>query len=404
MKALAALPLIFVAATAPAFPEESGRLALREALELAQSRNLDLVAARRRRAVSSAGIRAAGQRPNPTLNFAALRDTPHEGLFFVQPLELGGKRSRRIEVARQESGLTEVEITVLEREVRRNTREAFYGLTLARAETGRLKRVVQLAERLKQIAQERFEAGAVPRLEVIQAELALARAQADLQIAGQRENVSLSQLNALLNEPPTRPWELATPLEELPPAFTLQDLLERAYQANPELQRLDQELKVERSREKLLKAERIPNLEVELGADFNAPHDFAVGPRSQLSFALPIFSRNQGQIAQSLASQRVLEGDVAATRRAVAGRVEFRYLDLTSRETQVELYHQRLLPATRQLESMAEESYHAGKANILTVLDAQRSAQDLERDYLESLFESHSAFAMLEETVGAPLP
>ena len=52
---------------------------------------------------------------------------------------------------------------------------------------------------------------------------------------------------------------------------------------------------------------------------------------------------------------------------------------------------------------MAEESYKAGKANILTVIDAQRNAQDVEKTYLDSLFSLQSAFAGLEETVGAPL-
>src|SRR5439155_26876165 len=70
-------------------------LSLPQALALANGNNLDLVAARRRRAVSEAGIRIAGARPNPTLNFSALRDEPHESIFFDQPLERGGKLRRR---------------------------------------------------------------------------------------------------------------------------------------------------------------------------------------------------------------------------------------------------------------------------------------------------------------------
>ena len=99
----------------------------------------------------------------------------------------------------------------------------------------------------------------------------------------------------------------------------------------------------------------------------------------------------------------MLESQAAATRRAVAGQVESGFLDFASRQTEVELYKQKLLPATRRLESMAEESYRAGKAGILTVLDAQRNAQDVERQYLQSLFELQRAYGALEETVGAPL-
>jgi cobalt-zinc-cadmium efflux system outer membrane protein len=94
---------------------------------------------------------------------------------------------------------------------------------------------------------------------------------------------------------------------------------------------------------------------------------------------------------------------VQANRRAVAGRLQAAYLDLVARKEQVELYHDKLLPAGRKLTDMAEESYRAGKSGILNVLDAQRSAQQLEREYLDSLFAMQSKFSDLEETIGAPL-
>lgn len=403
MKPIHALCLVLAMGVLPGHAQQPKRLTLRAALDLADKQNLDLVAARKRRGVATAGIQIARQRPNPTFNFAQLRDDPHESVFFDQPIELGGKRGRRIDVARQQGALTDAEIAALERQVRRDTREAYYNLAFARADTARRGKMVELAERLKQIAEERFHAGAVAELEVIQADVGLSRAQADYQVAGQREKVALSQLNALLNVSPSTSWEIASLLEEVPASVSLQELLERAYQANPELQHLAQEEKVEQSRRNLLKAERIPDLNLEFGTDFNSPHNFEVGHRGQISLMIPLFSRNQGEIAQSLASQQVLEGQMAAARRAVSGRVESGFLNFTSRQTEVELYRHDLLPATRRLESMAEESYRAGKANILTVLDAQRNAQDVERQYLQSLFEMQSVYAALEETVGAPL-
>ena len=52
---------------------------------------------------------------------------------------------------------------------------------------------------------------------------------------------------------------------------------------------------------------------------------------------------------------------------------------------------------------LAEESYREGRESILVVLGAQRDVQQLQLDYLQSLFGLHSAFAELEETVGAAL-
>jgi cobalt-zinc-cadmium efflux system outer membrane protein len=380
--------------------QQPARLTVQEALELADKQNLDLAAARRRRAVALAGIRIARQRPNPSANFTTLRDEPHEGLFFDQPLEIGGQRGRRIDVARQEGALTDLEIAALARQVRRSVREAYYAAAYARAESDRLARVVELAKRLGQIAEDRYNTGDVAQLEVIQTGLEVSRAEADLEVARQREKVSLSELNALLNEPATKAWELAGTLEDNTPSARLEDLVSRAYQSNPDLQHLGGEKKVEESRRSLLRAERIPNLDLEAGIDFNSPRDFRYGPRSQISIGLPLFTRNQGEIAESLANERVLEAETTATERSVSARVEAAFYDLEAQRTQVRLYHDRLLPAARQLESMAEESYRAGKTNILTAIQAQQAVQSVESSYLQSLEQLQDLYAGLEETVG----
>ena len=394
---------VVVALCPMAMAQQPTRLSLQAALELAAKQNLDLLTARQRQAISKAGVQVARERPNPTINFTALRDEPHEGWFVDQPLEVGGQRGRRIEVAHQEGALTDMEIVALERGVRRQTREAFFQLSYARAQSQRLEHILELAKRLEQIARDRFNAGDVPQLEVIQAGLEVARAQADHKVAQQEEKVSLSQLNALLNEPATTDWEPVESLEDLPPPVSLPELIQLAYSSNPDLRHVVQEQKVEESRRALLKAERIPNLDLEAGMDYNAPHDFRMGPRSQISVPLPIFTRNQGEIAQSLATQSLLDSEEAATKRSTAARVETAYYDLDAQRTQAETYRATLVPVAQQLESLAEQSYRAGKADILMVLTAQRNVQDVEQSYLQSLLTVQSTFGQLEEIVGTSI-
>lgn len=390
-------------AAMPAPAQQSQPLTLPQALELADRQNLDLAAARAQRAVALAGVRIAGEWPNPTANFSETRDAPHQSLFFDQPLEIGSRRQRRIDFAREQGVLSETDIAAKAREIRRSVREAFYALAQARGVTALQNEVLGITQRLLDITRARFEAGDVPQLEVSQAELEVARAQVDLQIAQQEENVGLSELNALLNEPAATPWELAGPLDSLPPRLSLSDLIERAGSSNATLERLLQERKVEEGHRSVLEAERTPKLGLQLGMDFNAPHDYRAGPRGQISMELPLFMRNQGEITQSQAAEHAVELETVAARRAVAGLVESAYFELDARESQVELYRQKLLPASQRLESLIEESYRAGKANILAVLAAGRDVRQVQREYLDSLFAAQTAFAKLEETVGAPL-
>jgi len=406
---------VFVLLPAAALSPQSAQqpapgLTVAAAIELAEKQNLDLVAARARRAVAFAGVRIAGERPNPSLSFGASRDAPHETALIDQPLEIGPKRERRIEVARQESALTDADISALERQVRRSVRDAYFGLAHARAATAQQADAVKLADRLHDIAKARFDSGDIPQLEVTQSELEAARAQANRQVAQQEEKVALSDLNALLNEPAPTDWDLGDALSAFAAPPALEDLLARAGSANAEIARITQEAKIEQSRKALLEAERIPNLGLQFGADFNAPGGpgantggYEVGARGQLAMELPIFSHNQGEIAQSIANAHALDDALAAARRAADSKIESAYFDLGARETQAQLYRQTILPSSQHLEEMAEESYRAGKANIMTVLGAQRDVQQAERDYLDSLLAVQSAFSQLEEAVGAPL-
>lgn len=370
---------------------------------MAERQNLDLIAARAQRAVTAAGVRIAKERPNPTGNVTVLRDDPHEGWWFDVPVELGAKRQRRIELAQAQGALTDDDVSALERLTRQSVRNAFFALALARSTSAEKNDALKLARRLHDIADARFHAGDVPQLEVFQADLVVSQAQADSEVAEQDEQVALSDLNTLLNEPRSTNWDLLTPLDILPGELVLDDLLARAANSNADLQKISQQERIEQSQRALLQAQRIPNLTLSLGMDYNSPHNFRYGPRSQASMEVPVFSRYQGEIAESSASLVALDDQAQATRRAIEGHVESGYLDLQAREQQAQLYKQSLVPAADKLEELAEESYRAGKANILSVLDAQKNVQAIKQEYLLSLFAVHQAFAQLEQTVGAPL-
>jgi cobalt-zinc-cadmium efflux system outer membrane protein len=390
----------------PSSTQSSGtlrRITLQEALAMAERQNLDLIAERLQRAVSLAGVTIAGQRPNPSVSAGASRDTPHESLSFDLPLELGGKRSTRIAEAKQEVALTDIEIATRSREIRHQVRDAFFTAAQAKSDADQQAQLADLSQRLRNIANDRFNAGDVPQLEVMQADLEFSRADADRQVSLQEMKVAFAKLNALLNVAASTEWDLVSPLETLPQAVTLPDVTGRALDSNYELLHLAQELKVEQSKEKMYRAERFPEVSIEAGADFNSPPDFQVGARGQLTVGLPIFDRRQGQLAQSSATQRLIEAEIAAKRRQVSGDVDAAFAELTAKLTEVDLYRRTVIPAGRKLESLTEDSYRAGKTNILSVIEAQRTVRQNERDYLQSLLELQKAFSELEETVGVPL-
>jgi len=378
-------------------------LDLKMALAEADANNLELRAALQQRAMALAGIATARQIPNPTVTFGALRDVPHESVTIDQPIELGGKRSNRIAVAREEQRATDVDIAALRRQIRRRTREAFFRALTARAQAEQSKAALDLATRTKDVVRQRFEAGDVAELEVIQADVELARADADYQFASQLQRAAEVQLAALLNRSLTAALNLGGSAEELPTVMPLEQFASTAMQSNSDLAKTLQAMRTEERRLELAKSQRIPNVDLQAGADLNAPPDFNVGPKGQIAMQLPLFYREQGEISLAKARLELLRLTADSQRTNVAAQVTAAYYDFNAKAHQAEQFRNRMVPETVKLEEMARESYQAGKSNLLTLIDAQRKLNDVKKAYLDSLFSAQSSFASLEELVGASL-
>ena len=372
------------------------------AVELAIANNLDLAAARRGRAVREAGVQAAGQHPNPDLVFESTKDTPHQTLSLDIPFE-PWKRSHRLDLAREELRLADVDDTAALQALRRSVRMAFYGLLAAEEATSLATSMQEVAARVHEVAQARFEEGASPRLDVIGADLGVARAKADLELARSARASAQAELNGLLNRPPTRPLAVAGDPAEVPPLPTVEEATARAAAGNAELRAAEREVAIEDRRLGLLKAERIPTPVFSLGAVFNAPGEYDVGYRAGLSLAVPLFDRNQGQIAGSLAraDQARLHRD--AVRRSVEAKAFAAHARALAQRAQVAAYRETLVPTATTIESLAEEGYRLGRSPVLAVLEAQRSLRDTKVEFLTSLLSLQSALADLEDVLGGPI-
>jgi outer membrane protein, heavy metal efflux system len=389
-------------ADAPASPgAEDAPLSFAAALDLAIANNLELRAARGGRAVREAELRAAGQHANPDLVFETTRDTPHQTLSLEIPFE-PWKRARRLDLAREELTLADVEDAAALAALRRHVRLAFFGLLAAEESVSLAGSLADVASRVHDAAQARFEAGAAPRLDVMQAELGLARARAELELARSARAAAQAELDALLNRPPRQPLAVVGDMAHvaLP---TLEQVTAQAASRNSELRTAEREVAIEERRLGLLKAERFPTPVFSLGAALNAPGEYDAGYRAGITLPLPLFSRNQGEIAGSLAraGQARLRRD--ALRLAVEARVFAAHAKAAAQRAQVASYRDSLVPTATAIESLAEEAYRLGRSPLLAVLDAQRGLRDTKAEYLASQLALQSALADLEDALGGPI-
>ena len=398
---LGAAILVVAALTAEQAPQAppAAALTLQSALAAAEQNNRTLVAARLGRAVDIAGMGVAGQRPNPEASFETARDTPHEAFSLALPLELGGKRARRLDLATATLARTTADLAVQALDIRRLVRVAYFELVAAGNRVEVTTELRGFAERTRNAARDRFESGAAPRLEVLQAELALAQADNEQEAARGRLAAARAELNTLIGRAPDAPADPSDTFDAGAIPGELQELVARS----PDIVSIDREIDEAVARERLAVAMRRSDPTVSGGVLFDSQPEFRYGWRAGVAVAIPVFTRHNADVQVETArivqlrSERearvaTLTGDAtAAAARAQAARQQYlRYRD-------------EIIPQLTAVESMAEDSYRSGQTGLSAFLQALQAAREVRLRATDAGLEYQTALADLERALGGPI-
>jgi outer membrane protein, heavy metal efflux system len=378
-------------------------LTLDAALARAEAVNPAIVAARARRAMSLAEIAVARERLNPEARVELERETPKEAYGLSVPLELGGKRTRRIAVSNAAARTAEAEIAQTIVEVRAQVRRAYFERLIADARVTLADELRTLATRLRDTAQQRFDAGDAPRLEVLQAQLALAEADNQAIAAVGTATAARTALNALLGFPLDASVTLDTSLDaSAAPAASA--ALAQARSANAELQVLDRRLDEQRARLALARALQTPDVTPEGTITRDAEPEFNVGWRAAVGVTIPIFTRHRAGVALEQATLTQLTAQRDATLARVTGEVAGAAAVADAQRAQYLRYRDQIVPQALEVERLAEDSYRLGQTGIAAYLLALQSSRDVRLRSLEAVAGFQNALSDLERAVGAPLP
>ncbi|HEY7171651.1 MAG TPA: TolC family protein [Vicinamibacterales bacterium] len=395
--------LLLCAAAAPAAAQPTGSLTLQAAIDRAMSANPALVAARLRRAVDLAGVNVAGERLNPEATIEFEKEAPKEAYGVAVPLELGGKRSKRIAVseATVRAGAAELAATIAQ--VRNDVRRAYYGVLIADARLALIEEARQLATRVRDTAQQRFNAGSAPRLEVMQAELALASAENEATAADSAVTAAHATLNAVLGQRLDAALTLSSAVEGNAP-IAANVVLTQARTTSTELAVLDRQIETQRARLTLAGALRVPDVTPTASFTRDAQPEFDYGWRAGVAVTVPLFTTHRAGV---LVEQATLD-QLLAQRQATVARIEGQVTAAAvSAEAQRQLYlryRDQIVPQAQQVEQVAQDAYQLGQTGIVPLLQALQSTRDVRLRALDAASGFQTALADLERAVGAPLP
>ena len=384
------------------------RLTLDEAVSLAGRANPTIRAKEFEQRAVTAGEITAALRPNPTANFLAEQFGGASDASQVQytinvgqPIELGGKRQRRIDSARAATRVTGHELDDVRRQIIFLVKKSFGDALAGRESLSLAEQNLQSLDELERIQRFRAERGDISELELLRIQVQRFAFERDAADARQALKAAKIALRAIVGqEQIAEDFEVVGDLAFKDVTLTQADLYRRALANRPDLRAAEAAREKAKADIRLARANAwwdvTPQIEYQrLGPDNTIGFGF--------SMPLRIFDRNQGEIART----RAEAGRVDAAREVVAvqalSEVDTALAALRTESGKLTVLRDTYLPKAKQARDTVEYAYRRGGASLLEYLDAQRTYRDTAAEYVRSLGSYWTSFYQLETAVGGSL-
>jgi cobalt-zinc-cadmium efflux system outer membrane protein len=389
------------------------RISLDQAIQLALENNHALKAARTTIQQSEAQEITANLRPNPVLTADAqfipifqpneftadyINTTAQFDLGISYLFERGKKRQHRLQAAQDVTAQTKSLVTDNERTLTFNVASQFFTAQLAESTLDLAFEDMKSFQKTVDISEARYKAGDISEVDYLKIKLQLLQFQSDVsqaQLAKTQALVGLRQLLGYQSVP--EDFDVTGDFEYKAVALKLEDLQQMALQNRPDFRAAQQGVTAAKSQYELAKAIG----KVDVTGTFNYDHVSATNTGSFFgSFQIPIFNRNQGEIARTnYAINQARELELAASDQVLSD-VLTAYEGVRDNDQVVSLYLGGYLNAAQQSRDITEYSYKRGAASLLDFLDAERSYRATQLAYRQSLASYLTAVEQLREAVG----
>lgn len=384
----------FIASSGAAYAEP---VSVAKALAQAADQSPRVAEAKAKADAAEARARQAGVSPNPELSlevenfagtgaFQGLRST-ETTLALSQRLELGGKRSARVGVAKAERDFAFLGYKAAIADLERDIRIAHADLRAAEDRAMLARNNVEGAQELARTAAILVDAGRDPPLRQLRAEAVLAEANAE-QARTFSELLTARRL-------------LADLIGSSDPDLSATETELGAAPANlpPDTDALDEQLKIAerdaaQARIKAAKADAVPDITASGGVRrFGEGRETALV--AQVSIPIPIRDRNRGNIQAAQSNGIAAESALAQTRRdANRARYDARLL-LGAAEARYEALAGPGIGQAEEALRLARIGYNAGKFSLLELLDAQAALTTAKLNVIEARLDRARALAAL---------
>jgi outer membrane protein, heavy metal efflux system len=388
-------------------------ISLDQAIDLALAHNHSLKASRTLILQNQAQEITANLRPNPTFGvdtqfvpffspqyFSSdnLDQTQQFDIGLSYLFERGRKRQHRLQAARDQTAVTRAQVADAERTLAFNVGQQFVSVLLAESTLQFALEDLKGFQQTVDISQMQFKAGFIGEGDYLKIKLQLLQFQTDVSSARLAKVEALTGLRGMLGyDTVPAEFDVIGDLAYQPLQVKLEDLQVRALRERPDFHAAELGITAAQSQILLAKA----NAKV----DVNGTYDFShVSGQSTASifanFELPIFNRNQGEIARTNYALTQAKEQEQSASDSVLSDVGNAYEAVKSNDEVVQLYASGYLKQAQDSRDISEYAYKRGAASLLDFLDAERSYRSTQLAYRQALASYMTALEQLKEALG----
>lgn len=384
-----------------------------DAIRLALLRNHALQALRSTIQQSMAGEITANLRPNPTLGLDAqflpiFQPSKFSSDYIDQQaqfdaglgylFERGKKRQHRLQAAQDQTSVVRSQVSDNERQLIFNVGQQFVDVLLAESMLEFAQQDLDGFQKTVEISQERFHVGDMSEGDFLKIKLQLLQFQSDLAAAKLARLQSLAALRQLLGfESVPNDYDVLGTLDYQPVHADLAGLRSVAAINRPDLRAAQQGVVAAESQLALQQA----NGKMDITGTFNYSHTAGTNTGAFFySMPLPLFNRNQGEIARARFAITQAQEQASETTQQVSTDVLQAYENLHTNDQIILLYQGGYVDAAKQSRDISEYAYRKGAASLLDYLDSERTYRANQLAYRQALANYMLALEQMRQATG----
>ena len=397
-----------------AFGQSTAMITLDQAVDLALAHNHSLQAQRTLVLQNQAQEITANLRPNPTLGLDSqfvplfspqffskdnLDQTQQFDIGLGYLFERGHKRQRRLQAARDATAVTRAQVTDAERTLALNVGQQFVNVLLAESTLRFAQEDLKGFQQTVDIGDAQYKAGQISEADFLKIKLQLLQFQTDVSSARLARVQALVSLRELLGyDAVPADFDVVGDLAYQPLKSGVEDLQARALSERPDLRAANLGVTAAQSQILLAKA----NAKVDVTGTYDFTHVSGENTASIFAnFELPIFNRNQGEIARTNYALTQSQQLQQSASEVVIGDVASAYEAVKSNDEVVQLYISGYLKQAQDSRDISEYAYRRGATSLLDFLDSERSYRATQLAYRQALGSYMTALEQLKAAVGA---